>query len=66
MSIEKLRVGTQLREKSTGNLFWIELVESGGIDGYAYTLDPETAEKVNSVNIGAEAHMPFEVYIETK
>jgi hypothetical protein len=65
MAFEKLRVGTRLREKATGNLYWIELVENGGENGYAYTLEPEPTEKVSSVHIGGSEQLPYEVFIET-
>ena len=67
MAYEKLRVGSKVIEKATGNEFEIELVGDAGQEGYAYELYPEYTREVHSCEIGVEAILPFAVVkIESK
>ena len=61
MAYEKLRVGSKLIEKATGQEFEIELVGDAGQEGYSYELYPTYAKEIHSSEIGLEESFPFAV-----
>ncbi len=61
MAYEKLRVGSKIVEKATGNEFEIELVGDAGQEGYSYELYPSFDQEVHSCQIGLEEAYPFAV-----
>lgn len=61
MAYEKLRVGSKLCEKATGNEFEVELVGDAGQEGYSYELYPEYSREIHSNEIGVEEILPFAV-----
>lgn len=61
MAYEKLRVGSKVIEKATGNEFEIELVGDAGQEGYSYELYPSYEKEIHSSEIGSEETFPFAV-----
>ena len=61
MAYEKLRVGSKLIEKATGEEYEIELVGDAGQEGFSYELYPEYRKEIHSVEIGPEDTYPFAV-----
>lgn len=61
MAYEKLRVGSKLIERATGNEYEIELVGDAGQEGYSYELYPTFGEDIHSCQIGIEETFPFAV-----
>ncbi|MEI7986014.1 MAG: hypothetical protein WCI55_10335 [Armatimonadota bacterium] len=61
MAYEKLRVGSKIVEKETGNEYEIELVGDAGQEGYSYELYPTFAKEIHSCQIGLEETYPFAV-----
>jgi hypothetical protein len=66
MAYEKLRVGSKLIEKATGNEFEIELVGDAGQEGYSYELYPAFEKEIHSCEIGIEETFPFAVVKTSK
>jgi hypothetical protein len=61
MAYEKLRVGSKLIEKATGQEFEVELGGDAGQEGYSYELYPEFVKEIHSSEIGPEETHSFAV-----
>jgi hypothetical protein len=59
MAYEKLRVGSKLIERATGNEYEVELVGDAGQEGYSYELYPAYEREIHSCEIGMEETFPF-------